>query len=79
MTTSRPDSPQRGVKEALTLLVKSKTHGKAVWHTTFESQRDHAVPRDTHTQCVEDWAPRLTQQSQDLLDTRGESGRLVRC
>jgi hypothetical protein len=27
-----------------TLLVKSKTRGTALLHTTFESQRDHGVP-----------------------------------
>jgi hypothetical protein len=31
-----------GVKEALTLLVNSKTHGKARVHTMFESQSDRA-------------------------------------
>ena len=53
-----------GVRPFKTLLVKSKTHGKVVAHTTFESQRDR-----THTSgvtCshdVADWARRLTQQS----------------
>jgi hypothetical protein len=35
--TARPSSTQ-------TLLVKSKTRGKAVLRTTFENQKDHGVP-----------------------------------
>jgi hypothetical protein len=47
-----------------TLLVKSKTRGKAVVHTTFEGQRDRT--HSSGVTCpydVADWARRLTQQS----------------
>jgi hypothetical protein len=51
-----------------TLLVKSKPHGKAVVHTTFEGQRHRALsPAETHSHDVEVWPPRLNQQSQNIL------------
>jgi hypothetical protein len=52
------------VKEALTLLGKSKRHGKVGLHTTFDGQRDcgHS-PGDMHFRSVVDWPPRLNQQS----------------
>jgi hypothetical protein len=53
-----------GVTDVLTLLVKPKTHGKAVVYTTFEGQRNRPhAPDATHSDDVEAWPPRLNQQS----------------
>jgi hypothetical protein len=51
-----------------TLLVNSKTLGKAVLYTTFEGQRDRGhASGDTHSYGVGDGRLRINQQSHDLL------------
>jgi hypothetical protein len=49
-----PASLRTGVKDVLTLLVKSKTRGKLVLHPTFEGQGDriHSFG-DTHSRGIE--------------------------
>ena len=61
---TRSASLPTGVKEVVTLLVKSRTRGKAVLHRTFEGQRDHIDSTgDTQSPGVEDCPSRLNQQS----------------
>jgi len=48
----------------MTLLVKSKLHGKALVYPTFEGQRHRLyAPDETHSHDVEVWPLRLNQQS----------------
>jgi hypothetical protein len=52
------------VKEVVTLLVKSKTRGKAVLHTMFEGQRNRVhSPGEAYSHGVGDLLSRLNQQS----------------
>jgi hypothetical protein len=63
----------------LTLLVKSKTRGKAVLPRTCERQGDRVHSfGDTHAHGVGDYPSRLNQQSHDFLDTSGDLRRLTR-
>jgi hypothetical protein len=47
-----------GVKEVVSLLVKSKMYKKAVLQTTFEGQGDrvHAFS-EAHSHAIGDWSP----------------------
>ena len=85
MVTGRADvyrvqssSLRTGVKEIVTLLVKSKTGGKAILYRMFEGPRDclHAAG-DPRSYGVGDLPSRLNQQSHDLLYTGGELPRLT--
>jgi hypothetical protein len=64
---------------SMTLLVKSKTHGKAVRHTTTEGQRNrrHSID-ETHSHDVEVWPLRLNQQSHQFVYTSADASRLCR-
>ena len=64
----------------LTLLVKSKTGGKAILYRMFEGPRDclHAAG-DPRSYGVGNLPLRLNQQSQDILYLFGELSRLANC
>ena len=63
--SSEPASFPTGVKDVLTLLVKSKTHVTAVLHTVLEDQRNHIhLSDDPHSHSLGDRPPRLNRQSQ---------------
>ena len=64
VVTCRWSDPVQTASEQ-TLLVNSKTLGKAVLYTTFEGQRDRGhASGDTHSYGVGDGRLRINQQSQ---------------
>jgi hypothetical protein len=63
--STRSASFPTGVNKIMTLLGKSKTHGKTGLQMTFEGQRNRVhSPREAHSDGVGNLLPRLHHQSQ---------------